>query len=94
MAGLHCLDVNQSDGVTMKVESNAAAQYAALNSTPSASTQAPSTEPALLQEDVVSLSGANNNEQQDILGNGFGRMPPPNDEQHVLENGFGRVPPP
>lgn len=92
MAGLHCLDVNQSDGVTMKVESNAAAQYAALNSTPS--TQPPSTEPALLQEDVVSLSGANNNEQQGTLGHGFGRVPPPNNEQHVLENGFGRVPPP
>lgn len=77
----------------MKVESNAAAQYAALSSTPSAPTQASSTEPALLQEDVVSLSGANNNEQQGTLGHGFGRMPPPNDEQHVLENGFGRMPP-
>ena len=77
----------------MKVESNAAAQYAALNSTPSAPPQAPSAEPALLQEDVVSLSGANNNEQQGTLGNGFGRMPPPNDEQYVLENGFGRMPP-
>lgn len=59
----------------MKVESNAAAQYAAMNKPSSTQQLTPSTEPELLQEDVVSLNGANSNEQQE-LENGNGRIPP------------------
>lgn len=61
----------------MKIENNVAAQYAALNNVPAKSepTEVPAQQ--VLQADTVSLSGANNDEQKQMLENGFGRVPPP-----------------
>lgn len=61
----------------MKIETNAAAHYAALNSAPATSESSEIPFQQVLQEDTVSLSGVNGDEQYSTEGHGFGRVPPP-----------------